>query len=135
MSRISGRKVSISASIYCATILEYTLAELLELSGRNAIHESLKAIQPYHIHYAIKNDDEIKYLFEEKEILFLDFSPKFYYNNFYGAFQNKFGLITFKEIDDNMNKFDLNHLIDSLLCCEIEEIGGAAGKEKRFLMI
>uniref|UniRef100_A0A8C6YBD9 Histone H2A n=1 Tax=Naja naja TaxID=35670 RepID=A0A8C6YBD9_NAJNA len=62
----SGRyaeRISLSASVYLASILEYLTAEVMELAG-NAAHQNKKRrIGPRHIQLAVRNDEELNKLF------------------------------------------------------------------------
>jgi histone H2A len=53
-SRLGG-----GAPVYMAAVLEYVVAELLELSGNAAKDNKKTRIVPRHIQLAIKNDEEL----------------------------------------------------------------------------
>lgn len=48
-----------AAGVYCAAVLEYLAAEVLEVSGTAAHASRLRNITPRHIKLAIDNDDEL----------------------------------------------------------------------------
>jgi histone H2A len=57
-SRISG-----SAPVYMAAVLEYIVAEVLELAGNAAKDNKRLRIVPRHIQLAVRNDDELNQFF------------------------------------------------------------------------
>ncbi|KAJ7245118.1 histone-fold-containing protein [Mycena haematopus] len=52
------KRVTVSSAVYLAAVLEYLMAELLELAGNCANDMGRKNITPRHILLAIKNDNE-----------------------------------------------------------------------------
>ncbi|OLY79875.1 Histone H2A-IV [Smittium mucronatum] len=55
-------RVAMNASIFLASVLEYLVAEVLELAG-SAAKDNLKVrITPRHLQLAIKNDEELSKL-------------------------------------------------------------------------
>ncbi|NXS96705.1 H2AL protein, partial [Jacana jacana] len=61
-------RISPSAAIYLAAVLEYLSAEVIELAG-NAAHQNKKTrILPRHIQLAVRNDDELSKLFSSVTI-------------------------------------------------------------------
>lgn len=54
-----AERIGIGSSVYCAAVLEYLTAELLELAGDAARHNKKARITPRHLQLAIRNDDEL----------------------------------------------------------------------------
>ena len=54
-----AKRVGSGAPVYMASVLEYLVAELLELSGNAAKDNKKNRIIPRHIQLAIKNDVEL----------------------------------------------------------------------------
>ncbi|NXS35401.1 H2AX protein, partial [Pomatostomus ruficeps] len=56
-------RIGCGAAIYLAAVMEYMVAEVLELAG-NAAHQNKKMrILPRHVQLAVRNDDELNKLF------------------------------------------------------------------------
>ena len=56
-------RVSPKAGVYMAGVIEYLVAEILELSGNVASDTKVVRITPHHINMAIHGDDELRQVF------------------------------------------------------------------------
>jgi len=67
----SGRvkKVKSEAAVYMAAVLEYIVAELMEIAGNCAQALKIKTIKPRHMRLAVDEDDEFKELFESAHVV------------------------------------------------------------------
>jgi histone H2A len=58
------------AAIYMSAVLEYLVAEIMELAGNAARDNNKKRIIPRHLTLAIRNDDELNKLLSKVTISF-----------------------------------------------------------------
>jgi histone H2A len=58
-----AKRISGSAPVYMAAVLEYIVAEVLELAGNAAKDNKRLRIVPRHIQLAVRNDDELNQFF------------------------------------------------------------------------
>jgi len=63
------KKVKSEAAVYMAAVLEYIVAELMEIAGNCAQALKMKTVKPRHIRLAIDEDYEFKDLFESAQVV------------------------------------------------------------------
>ena len=61
-------RVGAGAPVYLAAVLEYMVAELMELAGNAAKDNKKSRIIPRHIQLAVRNDDELNSMFQQVTI-------------------------------------------------------------------
>jgi len=61
--KLYRRRLGSGAPVYMAGVLEYLIAEILELAGNAARDHKKKQITPRHIYLAVHNDEELAKLF------------------------------------------------------------------------
>ena len=59
-----GKKIKPDSVVYMGAVLEYLMAEVLELAGNCARDMKKKTIKPRHVMMAVAMDDELKPLFD-----------------------------------------------------------------------
>ena len=59
-SNLKKENLSLNASIYTTAVLEFILAEILELSGNECRTDKKKTIKPNHIKKAVESDFELE---------------------------------------------------------------------------
>jgi len=58
-----SKRVGASAACYMAAVLEYVVAEIIEVSSDVADEHKKHALTPRHVQIAIRNDEELSKLF------------------------------------------------------------------------
>lgn len=61
-------RIGVGSAVYMAAVLEYLVAEILELSGNAARDNRKKTIKPRHVQLAIRNDVELNVLLKHVTI-------------------------------------------------------------------
>jgi len=60
-----SKRVSPGAGIFVAAVLEYLMAEVVELAGNACRDNKRKTINPRHLMLAVRNDEELSQLFSK----------------------------------------------------------------------
>ena len=64
-----GKKIKPDSVVYMGAVLEYLMAEVLELAGNCARDMKKKTIKPRHVMMAVAMDDELKPLFDGVKVM------------------------------------------------------------------
>jgi histone H2A len=67
-SLMPGKKILTDSSIKLAAVLEYLVAELLDVSGIQTFETKMSVIKPRHIFLATQNDNDFKKVFKRVSI-------------------------------------------------------------------
>ncbi|KAG7093666.1 hypothetical protein E1B28_007325 [Marasmius oreades] len=62
-------RVSFGSAVYTASVLEYLVAEMVELAGNACRDVSKVRITPCHLQLAVRNDDELNHLLKDVVIV------------------------------------------------------------------
>jgi len=73
MVKNDKKKIKPESTIYMVAVLEYLLAEVLEVSGDCTKALKKKVIKPRHIKLAVTNDGELKHLFSAVQVSLIYF--------------------------------------------------------------
>merc|ERR1719158_1961211 len=60
-----SKRCSLGAGIFMAAVLEYLMAEVVELAGSACRDNKRKTINPRHLMLAVRNDEELSTLFHD----------------------------------------------------------------------
>jgi len=63
-----AKRIRIGSAVYLATVLEYLVAEILEIAGNEAVLNKRKRIIPRHIMLGVRKDEELNVLFKDVTI-------------------------------------------------------------------
>merc|ERR1712133_325277 len=69
LSKGRVKKVKSEAAVYMAAVLEYIVAELVEIAGNPCQAMKTKTIKPRHMRLAIDEDGEFKEFFESAHVV------------------------------------------------------------------
>ena len=67
-----GKFIRPASAVYMGAVMEYLMAEVLELAGNCARDNKKKTIKPRHIMMAVEMDDELKPLFSDANVSTLE---------------------------------------------------------------
>ena len=73
--RCESKRVGAEAPVFMAAIMEYLCAEILEIAGEMCKEARKQRLMPRHIELAVRNDDDLASLFQNKTIAGGDIAP------------------------------------------------------------
>lgn len=65
-----ANRIRIGSAVYAAVVLEYLVAEILELAGDEAVNNRKRRIKPRHIMLAVRKDEDLNRLLDNVTISF-----------------------------------------------------------------
>ena len=62
------KRIRPDSVVYLGAVMEYLMAEVLELAGNCARDLKMKTIKPRHVMMAVEMDDELKPIFDDSKV-------------------------------------------------------------------
>ena len=63
------KRIRPASVVYLGAVMEYLMAEVLELAGNCARDMKMKTIMPRHVMMAVEMDDELKHIFDDFKVI------------------------------------------------------------------
>ena len=63
------KRIRPDSVVYLGAVMEYLIAEVLELAGNCARDMKMKTIMPRHVMMAVEMDDELKHIFDDFKVI------------------------------------------------------------------